>query len=111
MRHIEWAPDGVNSLNEILEYYIDNVDEKVANNIYFKIMEKINKLKNDKIRTKQCQELKDIGILGIYEIVINPWKVYYKITDDNKIAYILFILDARRNIEEILIAKVIDGKI
>jgi len=111
MRHIEWAPDGVNSLNEILEYYKDNVDEKVADNIYSKIMDKINKLENDKIKTKQCQELKDIGIFGIYEIVVNPWKVYYKITDDNKIAYILFVLDARRNIEEILISKVIDGKI
>jgi len=111
MRQIEWATDGVNSLNEILEYYIDNVDERIANNIYLKIMDKINKLQNDKIKTKQCQELKDIGIFGIYEIVINPWKVYYKITEDNKIAYILFILDARRNIEEILISKVIDGKI
>ena len=111
MRQIEWAPDGVDSLNEILEYYIDNVDEKIANNIYINIIEKINKLKNDRIRTKQCQELKDIGIFGIYEIVINPWKVYYKITEDNKIAYILFVLDARRNIEEVLISKVIDGKI
>jgi len=111
MQHIEWAPDGVNSLNEILEYYIDNADEKVAKNIYQKIIEKIDKLKNDKIRTKQCQELKDIGVFGIYEIVINPWKVYYRISDDNKIAYILFVLDARRNIEEILISRVIDGKI
>ena len=111
MRHIEWAPDGVASLNEILEYYMDNVDEKVANNIYQKIMEKINLLQNDKIKTKQCQELKDIGVFCIYEIVVNPWKVYYKIIENNKIAYILFVLDVRRNIEEILISKVIDGKV
>jgi len=111
VRRIEWAPDGVDSLNEILEYYIENVDEKVANNIYLKIMDKINKLTNENIKTKQCQELKDIGVFGIYELVVNPWKVYYKITEDNEIAYILFVLDARRNIEEILVSKVIDGKI
>ena len=111
MREIEWSNDGVNSLNEILEYYIDNAEENVANNIYTKIIREIELLKNDKFKTKQTQELKDIGIFDIYEIIINPWKVYYKITNDNKKAYILFILDARRNIEEILISKVIDNKI
>ena len=27
MRKIEWTPDGVNSLNEILEYYRDRAGE------------------------------------------------------------------------------------
>ena len=34
MRKIDWTPDGVNSLNEILEYYHDKAGENVANNIY-----------------------------------------------------------------------------
>jgi len=111
MRKIEWALDGVTSLNEILEYYMDNFGEKVSNNIYIKIINKIETIKNEKIKTKRCQELMDIGISDVYEIVANPWKVYYKIHKDNKIAYILFVLDTRRNIEEILISKVIDGKV
>ena len=36
------------------------------------------------MRTKQTQELKDIGIYDVYELTINPWKVYYKISTDNK---------------------------
>jgi len=111
MRSLEWAPDGINSFNEILEYYRDNVGENIAVNIYNKIMKKIETIKNEKIKTKRCQELMDIGINDIYEIVINPWIVYYKIKNDNKIGYILFVLDARRNIEEILISKVIDNKL
>ena len=111
MREIEWSHDGVDSLNKILEYYKDNAEENVAKNIYTKIIKEIELLENEKIKTKQTQELKDIGIFDIYEIVINPWKVYYKITNNNKKAYILFILDARKNIEEILISKVIDNKI
>jgi hypothetical protein len=43
--------------------------------------------------------------------VIKPWKVYYKISENNKKVYILFVLDGRRNLEEILISKVIDNKI
>jgi hypothetical protein len=53
----------------------------------------------------------DIGIFDVYELVIKPWKVYYKISSDNKKAYILFVLDGRRNLEEILMLKVIDSKI
>jgi len=111
MRKIDWTPDGVNSLNEILEYYHDRAGEDVANNIYRKILKEIELLEIEEIRTKQTLELKDIGIYDVYELTINPWKVYYKISDDNKRVFILFVLDGRRNLEEILISKVIDNKI
>lgn len=111
MRKIEWTNDGIDSLDEILEYYKDVAGENVANNIYKKIIKKIDTIENENIKTKKVQELKDIGIFDVYEIVINPWKVYYKLEMDNKKAYILFVLDTRRNIEEILISKVIDNKI
>jgi len=111
MRKVEWTPDGINSLDEILEYYVLNVGENTANNIYKRIMKEIDILEIEELKTKQTQELKDIGIFDVYELVINPWKVYYKLKNDNKKAYILFVLDARRNIEEILISKVIDNKI
>ena len=111
MRKIEWTADGVDSLNEILEFYIDNAGEKRASNIYEKIIKEIELLENEEIKTRQTQELKDIGIYDVYELSIVPWKVYYKIKNDNKKIYILFVLDTRRNIEEILISKVIDQKI
>jgi len=111
MRKIEWTPDGVNSLNEIIEYYRDRAGENVANNIYRKILKEIELLEAEEIRTKQTLELKDIGIYDVYELTINPWKAYYKISDDNKNVFILFVLDGRRNLEEILISKVIDNKI
>jgi plasmid stabilization system protein ParE len=109
MREIEWAPDAVNSLNEILEYYMDRAGENIANNIYNKIMKKIELLEVEKTRTKRTQELRDIGIHDVYELVISPWKVYYKIKEGNKKAYILFVLDGRRNIEEMLYQKYFGG--
>jgi plasmid stabilization system protein ParE len=111
MRKIEWTPDGTDSLNEILEYYKYRAGEKVAWNIYEKIIKEIELLKLEEIKTKQTQELKDIGVFDVCELSIKPWKVYYKIKSDNKKIFILFVLDARRNIEEILISKVIDNKI
>jgi len=111
MRKIEWTPDGIDSLNEILEYYKDRAGENIANNIYEKIIKEIELLELEEIKTKRTQELKDIGILDVYELVIKPWKIYYKISRDNKKVIILFVLDGRRNLEEILVSKVIDSKI
>jgi hypothetical protein len=37
--------------------------------------------------------------------------VYYKINEENKKVKILLVLDGRRNIEKILIGKVIDNKL
>jgi plasmid stabilization system protein ParE len=111
MRKVEWPPDGVDSLNEILEYYRDRAGENVANTIYDKIIKEIELLELEEIKTKQTQELKDIGIYGVYELLIKPWKVYYRISSDNKRVYVLFVLDGRRNLEEILISKVIDKKV
>ena len=111
MRTINWTPDGIDSLTEILDYYRDRAGDNVANNIYNKILKKIELLEMEEAKTKQTQELKDIGIYDIYELTINPWKVYYKTSNDNKKAFILFVLDGRRNLEDILISKVIDNKI
>ena len=111
MRKIVWTPDGVDSLNEILAYYKDRAGETLAKSIYEKIIKEIELLEMEKIKTKRSQELKDIGIPDVYELVIKPWKVDYKISNKNKTAYILFVLDGRRNLEEILMSKVIDNKI
>ena len=111
MRKIEWTPDGIDSLNEILEYYRNRAGENISNAIYDKIIKEIELLESEKIKTKRTQELMDIGIYDVYELVIKPWKVYYKISGDNKKAYVLFVLDGRRNLEEILMSKVIDSKI
>jgi len=111
VRKIEWTSDGIDSFNEILEYYRDRAGENISNTIYDKIIKEVELLESDEIKTKRTQELMDIGVFDVYELVIKPWKVYYKISGDNKKVYILFVLDGRRNLEEILMSKVIDSKI
>jgi plasmid stabilization system protein ParE len=111
MRKIEWTPDGEESFSEIIEYYGIRAGENVARNIFDKINKEIELLALEEIKTKVSPELKDIGINDIYQLPINPWIVYYKISDDNKKIKILLVLDGRRNIERILIGKVIDNKL
>jgi plasmid stabilization system protein ParE len=111
MRKIEWTPDGEESFSEIIEYFCIRAGENVARNIFDKINKEIELLALEEIKTKVSPELKDIGINDIYQLSINPWIVYYKISDDNNKVKILLVLDGRRNIERILIGKVIDNKL
>jgi toxin ParE1/3/4 len=56
---------------------------------------------------KISEDLRSIGIVSIHEIIETPWRIFYKIEYDT--VFILSILDGRRNIEEILYKKVIEG--
>jgi plasmid stabilization system protein ParE len=111
MRIIVWTPDGAESLNEIVEYYGLRAGETSARNIFDKINKEIELLAMEEIKTRVSPELKDIGVHDIYQLSINPWIVYYKISEENKKIKILLVLDGRRNIERILISKVIDHKL
>jgi plasmid stabilization system protein ParE len=105
MRTIEWTPDG------IVEYYGTRAGENIARNIFNKINKEIELLAMEEIRIRVSPELKDIGINDIYQLSINPWIAYYKTDEGNKKIKILFVLDGRRNIESILVNKVIDNKL
>jgi hypothetical protein len=59
------------------------------------------------VKTRKSQELLNIGIDDIYELHINPWKIYYKIIN-NKIVSIQQIIDTRRNMEELLVNLIIE---
>jgi plasmid stabilization system protein ParE len=111
MRKIIWTKIGENSFNEILEYIKENSGPINADHIYDKVIGEIELLKSERIKTRKTQELVQIGINDIYELLIKPWKVYYKILNGNKTISIQFIIDSRRNIEEVLFNLVIENKL
>ena len=49
-----------------------------------------------------------IGVIDIREIIENPWRIFYRITTHE--IQVISVIDGRRNVEEILYKKVIDGK-
>jgi hypothetical protein len=97
--------------NEILDYITKNSGPITSNKVYEKVIGEIELLKSERITTRKSQELVNIGINDIYEINVNPWKVYYKIINDNKIVSIQQIIDARRSREELLVNLIIEKKI
>ncbi|GHV79088.1 hypothetical protein AGMMS49944_08790 [Spirochaetia bacterium] len=111
MREIIWAKHGENALDDILKYIIENSGPINARKVYDEIIGKIELLKSERVTTRKSLELSEIGINDIHEINIKPWKIYYKILNDNKLVSIQYILDTRRNIEEVLLNLVIENKL
>jgi len=53
--------------------------------------------------------LMNFGVNNIHQLNISPWTLFYKA--ENNEMKIISIIDQRRNLEEILYKKVLDGKI
>ncbi|AEF82886.1 type II toxin-antitoxin system RelE/ParE family toxin [Leadbettera azotonutricia] len=106
---ISWSKDAGEELIEIISWYKYNVGINVARKISTKINSQVKKLKDMPRIGRQVSLLKDMGINEYLQVAIEHWIVYYRIEKD--IINIISVIDERRDLEEILYKKIIDGKI
>jgi len=53
-------------------------------------------------------ELQNQGITLYRELIIGPWRVMYRVSEDS--VYVLSVLDSRQNVEDILLQRLIAWK-
>ncbi|MDR0376469.1 MAG: type II toxin-antitoxin system RelE/ParE family toxin [Spirochaetaceae bacterium] len=106
---INWSKDAGEEFIEIISWYKYNAGKNIAQKIYTKINSQIKKLKKTPGIGRPAQILKDIGVNGYRQLIQDNWIVYYRI--EGQTINIVSIIDGRRNLEEILYKKIIDGKI
>jgi len=102
-----WSEDASLDLVDIVLYIKIHSGKEIAKGIYTRIKSKINNIVDFPKAGMSVPELVDIGIIDIYQIIISPWKIYYKIIEDK--IMILSVIDGKRNLEEILYKKIITG--
>jgi len=106
--HIVWASVAENDLREIIEYIaIDN--QTNALRTLQKIKQRASSLYTLPERGRVVAELQDQGILIYRELVVPPWRIIYRISENE--VYVLSVLDARRNVEDILLKRLADYKL
>jgi addiction module RelE/StbE family toxin len=99
---VEWAQPASKDLENIIDYIsLDNVDTAVT--FFEKIKSKCNTLNQFPDKGRIVPELKAYGILSYRELIISPWRVIYR-TSEQKV-YVLAVIDSRRNMEDILIER------
>ena len=106
---IIWSEDAGDELLEIISYIKYNAGKLTAEKIFKKINGEVIKASENAKGRRIAPMLKNFGITNIHQLNINPWVIFYKV--ENNLMEIISIIDQRRNLEEILYKKILDGKI
>ena len=95
-----WSHVADADLNQIIEYIAkDSVNNALT--IFHKIKDKSSGLFTFPNRGRIVPELQEYGILLYRELIIEPWRVIYRISDNY--VYVLSVIDSRQNVEDILL--------
>ena len=102
---IEWVPVAQADLDEIMDYIAAHDTVEAAIHVYSKIITKIDGLASHPARCRIVPELKKLGVCEYRELIISPYSVFFRITGHT--VGIIGVLDRRRDLEEILIQRVL----
>lgn len=89
-------------IEEIIDYYFVDRPE-YAQKIFLLLFERINSLKVFPNRGRIVPELFEFNVNEYREILESYWRIIYRI--DNDIVEILMVIDARRNVQDLLVEK------
>ena len=102
-----WAETAEEDLKSIIGYiYADS--PSAARDCLRKIKTKASNLCAFPQRGRVVPELKNQGILQYRELIIPPWRVIYRISEDQ--VYVLSVIDSRRNVEDVLLDTLVRKK-
>ena len=104
---INWSENANRDLDEIIEYIAEKESIDMALNILHKLKKNSDKLYKLPDRYRYVPELQKHNILTYREIIVAPWRIIYKI--EQNIVWINTVIDGRRNIEDILLKKLLSG--
>jgi plasmid stabilization system protein ParE len=97
---VTWAAIAQHDLKQIIDYIA--IDSPInALRILQQIKQKVSTLYTMPDRGRIVPELKEQGIHTYRELIIDPWRVIYRISDTT--VFVLSVIDSRRNVEDILL--------
>ena len=99
-----WTDTAKKDLNEIIEYIAqDSIETAIQK--YEKIKESAEPLVLFPNQGRVIPELLKHNITKFKELIISPWRLMYKI--ENNVVYVMAVIDGRRNIEDILLQRLL----
>lgn len=99
-----WTRTAEHDLKSIIDYIAEDSPLN-ARKILAKIKKKSSSLYSYPERGRIVPELKEFNILQYREIIIDTWRLIYKTAEDRVI--VMSVIDARRNVEDILLDRLI----
>jgi toxin ParE1/3/4 len=104
---VRWADAAETDLTGIVEYGATDSPSN-ASEILENVRKKASSLQLFPERGRVVPELRDQGVLQYRELMVGPWRTIYRISE--KRVYVLSALDLRRNVEDLLLERLIRSK-
>ena len=103
-----WSVVAESDFTRIVEYIaVDNPSNALI--ILDKLKRKSANLYHSPKRGRIVPELREYGIYQYRELIVAPWRLIYR-AKENKV-YVLAVLDSRRNIEDILLERILETEL
>lgn len=102
--NVWWSETAENDLLSIIKY-IARDNPLQARKIFGEIKKRTESLNAFPDRGRMIPELQNQGITLYRELIIGPWRVMYRVSEDS--VYVLSVLDSRKNVEDILLQRLI----
>jgi plasmid stabilization system protein ParE len=101
---VKWTAPAREDINEVVDY-ISLTNPTYAIKILDKIEDHVRQLDMSPGRYRIVPELEKYGYLLYREIIVNYWRIIYKI--ENDFVYIMLVIDCRRNLEDLILKKLV----
>ena len=99
-----WAFAASQDLESIVNY-IARDNPQAAGRVLRKLRKRAATLKTFPERKRLVPELVDIGLHLYRELLVTPWRLVYRIT--NNTVYVMMVIDGRRNAEDLLLERLV----
>ncbi len=100
-----WSHGAARDLSGIVEY-IAASRPQTAKSVFSKLRKMAETLAHHPLKGRLVPELRAYEVVHCRELIHQPWRLLYRI--DRQTVYVLALIDSRRNIEDILLDRMIE---
>ena len=100
---IVWSAAALRDYERIIDFVAERDGVAHSARLHRKLHPAIGKLVRNPRRCRVVPELRDVGITVYRELIVRPYRIPFRIRDRDVV--VLAVLDGRRDLEEILLAR------
>lgn len=104
---VVWSNRASKDLEKIIQHIATDSPSN-ALKILRKLKDNASNLYHLPERGRVVPELQAQGIMQYRELILSPWRLVYRIS--HKSVYVLSVLDSRRNVEDILLQRLVNDE-
>lgn len=108
LRQVQWTRTARNDLRQVV-IYLQSRNPSAAASLLVEIKAKSFQLDCLAERGRIVPELQAQGVFWYRELLVSHWRIIYKINEND--VRVLAVLDARRNLEDLLLERMLGGEI